>query len=118
MYKKVWLVKQPNKLGISFRGVFQGSDKTRKMQVINLRKEFEVLKMEENETVRQYTDRLMKVVNRIRLLGEELIDKKIVEKVLVSLPKKFESNISSLEDSRYLSNMSLLELVNALQALK
>ena len=71
-----------------------------------------------DETIRQYTDRLMKVVNRIRLLGEELIDKKIVEKVLVSLPKKFESNISSLEDSRYLSNMSLLELVNALQALK
>ena len=95
---------------------FQGSDKTRQMQVINLRMEFEVLKMEEEETVKQYTDRLMKVVNQIKLLGEELTDKRIVEKVLVSLPTKFESKISSLEDSRDLISMSLTELVNALQA--
>lgn len=49
---------------------FHGSDKTRQMSVINLRREFEVLKMEEEETVRQYSDRLMKVVNLIRLLEE------------------------------------------------
>lgn len=95
---------------------FHGSDKTRKMSVINLRREFEVLRMEEEETVRQYTDRLMKVVNQIRLLGEELTDKRIVEKVLVSVPEKFEAKISSLEDSRDLSTMSLAELINALQA--
>ena len=97
---------------------FHGSDKTRQMQVINLRREFEVLRMEDEETVRQYTDRLMKVVNQIRLLGEELTDKRIVEKVLVSLPEKFESKISSLEDSRDLTSMSLPELVNSLQALE
>ena len=74
--------------------------------------------MEEEETVRQYTDRLMKVINQIKLLGEELNDKRIVEKVLVSLLEKFESKISFLEDSRDLTSMFLTELVNALQALK
>ena len=31
---------------------FYGNDKTRQMQVINLRREFKVLKMEEDETVK------------------------------------------------------------------
>ncbi|XP_022717694.1 uncharacterized protein LOC111276161 [Durio zibethinus] len=66
---------------------FQSSDKTRQMQVLNLRREFEVLKMKESENLKEYNDRLMKIVNKIRLLGEELSDKRIVEKVLVSSPE-------------------------------
>ena len=59
------------------------------MQVINLRRDFEVLKMEDDETIRQYTDMLMTVENQIRFLGEKLTDKGIFEKVFVSLPEKF-----------------------------
>ncbi|XP_022743976.1 uncharacterized protein LOC111294939 [Durio zibethinus] len=95
---------------------FQGSDKTRQMQVLNLRREFEVLKMKEFKNLKEYNDRLMKIVNKIRLLGEELSDKRIVEKVLVSLPERFESKISSLEDSNDLTKITLAELFNALQA--
>lgn len=97
---------------------FQGSDKTRSMQILNLRREFEVLKMKDSESVKEYSDRLLSVVNKIRLLGEELSDKRVVEKVLVSLPERFEPKISSLEDSKNLSTISLSELVNALQALE
>jgi hypothetical protein len=54
---------------------FQGSEseRTKKMQVLNLRREFEALKMKETETVREFSDRISKVVSQIRLLGEELI---------------------------------------------
>ena len=61
---------------------FQGSEKTRQMQVLNLRREFELLRMKETETVKEYADRLMKVVSQVRLLGEELSERRIVEKVL------------------------------------
>ncbi|XP_031252717.1 uncharacterized protein LOC116110636 [Pistacia vera] len=93
-----------------------GSDTTRNIQVMNLRREFEMLRMQEMEKVKKYVDRLMSVVNKIRLLGVEMSDKMIVEKVLVSLPERFESKISSLEDSKDLSQISLTELVHALQA--
>ncbi|XP_031264410.1 uncharacterized protein LOC116122736 [Pistacia vera] len=98
------------------REEFMGSDTTRNMQVMNLRREFEMLRMQEVEKVKEYVDRLMSVVNKIRLLGVEMSDKMIVEKVLVSLPERFESKISSLEDSKDLSKISLTELVHALQA--
>ncbi|XP_031268498.1 uncharacterized protein LOC116126970 [Pistacia vera] len=97
------------------REEFTGSDTTRNMQVMNLRKEFEMLRMQEVEKVKEYVDRLMRMVNKIGLLGVEMSDKVIVEKVLVSLPERFESKISSLEDSKDLSQINLTELVHALQ---
>ena len=38
-----------------------------------------------------------------------------MEKLLVSLPERYESKISSLEDSKNLSKISFVELINALQ---
>ncbi|XP_022866221.1 uncharacterized protein LOC111386024 [Olea europaea var. sylvestris] len=98
------------------REEFWGNERTRQMQVLNPRREFETLKMKESETVKDFSDRLMKIVNQIRLLGDDLPDKRVVEKVLISLPEKLEAKIFSLEDSRDLSIISLSELVNALQA--
>ncbi|XP_058784841.1 uncharacterized protein LOC131659704 [Vicia villosa] len=95
---------------------FQGSERTKKMQVLNLRWESEALKMKETETVREFSDRISKVVSQIRLLGEELSDQRVVEKILVCLPEKFETKISSLEETKDLSQITLAELVNALQA--
>ena len=39
----------------------------------------------------------------------------MVEKVLVSLPERFEGNITSLKDSRDLTHISLTKLMNSLQ---
>ena len=66
------------------------------MQVFNLRREFEMQKMKETETIRDFFDRLLFIVNKVRLLGEDLPDKRVVEKILVTLPERFESKISSL----------------------
>ncbi|XP_012442163.1 uncharacterized protein LOC105767196 [Gossypium raimondii] len=69
---------------------FMGSDKTRQQQVINLRREFENLKMKESETIKQYSDRIMTTVNNIRLLGEDFSDSRVVEKVITTLPEREE----------------------------
>lgn len=62
--------------------------------------------MKDVETIKEYTDRLMKVVNQIRLLGEELTNERVVEKFLVSVPKRFEAKISSLKTLK--TSLSLL----------
>lgn len=95
---------------------FQGSVRTRQMQVLNLKRDFEGLRMKDYEVLKEFSDRLLKVVNQIRILGEDLSDKRVVEKVLISLLERFEAKISSLEESRDLNQISLAELINALQA--
>jgi len=57
-------------------------------------------------------------VNQVRLLGGDFPNSRIMKKVLVSLLEKFEHKICSLEDSKDLSDMSLQELVNALQTVE
>ena len=42
------------------------------MQVLNLRREFESLKMKDKDYVKHFLDKLLYVVNQIRLPGEEL----------------------------------------------
>lgn len=78
---------------------FQGSEKTKQMKIFNLRKEFELLRMEETENVKEYIDKVMKVVNQARLLGEDFPERRVVEKVMVTLPERFEAKFSPLEDA-------------------
>ncbi|KAF3615505.1 Receptor like protein 27 [Capsicum annuum] len=59
---------------------FHESDKIRQIKVINLRREFEILKMKDSETIEEFSNKLMKVVNQIRLMGEEITDSRIAEK--------------------------------------
>ncbi|XP_027103352.1 uncharacterized protein [Coffea arabica] len=91
--------------------IFQGNDRTRQMQVLNLRREFELLRMKDKENIKEYSDRLLNVVNKIRLIGEQLSDSRVVEKVLVSLKPRF-----ALLKIQEISRMTLLELINALEA--
>lgn len=66
------------------------------------------MRMKDNETIKEYTDKFMEVINNTGLHGEKLSDQKVVERVLVSLPKRFESKISSLENSKDLSKIPCL----------
>ena len=54
----------------------------------------------------------------MRLLGKDFSDERIVQTILVTVPEIYKSKISSLEESKDLSRISLAELVNALQAPK
>jgi hypothetical protein len=60
------------------------------MQVLNLRREFEMKKMKESETIRDFSDILLSIVNKVKLLGKDLPNKRVVEKILVTLPARFE----------------------------
>src|ERR1044072_5046924 len=72
---------------------FHGNQRTRRMQVLNLRREFESLKMKDSDTIKDFSGKMMKIVNQIRLMGEELSDQRVVEKMLISLPERFESKM-------------------------
>ncbi|XP_031273924.1 uncharacterized protein LOC116132414 [Pistacia vera] len=74
------------------------------------------MRMIEMESVLQYFDRLMKVVNEIRILGEILPEERLVEKVMVRVLEKFKSKISPLKDSRDIKSMSIADLISALEA--
>ncbi|XP_044475713.1 uncharacterized protein LOC123203416 [Mangifera indica] len=94
------------------------SEKSKQMQIFNLKREFALLRMKDGESVKGFIDRLMKIVNQLTFLGEITSESKVVEQVLVSLLEKFEAKISSLEDSKDMSTMTISKLSNSLQAVE
>lgn len=64
------------------------------------------MKMEENDPGKEFSNRIMKVVNRIWFLGETFQNQIIVEKILICLPQKFKSKIPSSEETRDLTYIS------------
>ncbi|KAJ8764624.1 hypothetical protein K2173_006706 [Erythroxylum novogranatense] len=95
---------------------YQGDERIRGMKVLNLVREFEMQHMKESETIKAYVERLFGIANKVRILGAELTDNRIVQKILVSLPERYEATIASLENTKDLSKISLTELLSALQA--
>ena len=77
---------------------YQGSDRTKQMQVLNLKRDFESLTMQEDETITKYYEKIALIVNKIKSLGEEFPNGRILEKVLVTLPERFESKIHLLKN--------------------
>jgi hypothetical protein len=96
------------------RTTYQGNDKVKTVKLQTLRTHFETLKMTESENVDQFMTRVMGIVNQIRLTGEAIPDQRIVEKVLKSLPKKFEMVVTAILESKDLSNFSVDELMGSL----
>ncbi|XP_047270435.1 uncharacterized protein LOC107874030 [Capsicum annuum] len=75
-------------------------------------------RMKESETIKDYADKLLDLANKVRLFGKDFTDERIAQKMLATLSEKYEATISSLENSKDLSSITLAELVNALQETK
>jgi hypothetical protein len=96
------------------KSAYQGNDRVKIVKLQTLRKQFETLRMTESESVDQFMTRVMGIVNQIRLTGEAITDQRIVEKVLKSLPKKFEMVVTTILESKDLSSSSTDELIGSL----
>ena len=78
--------------------VYEGAPKVKKSKLRTYKGQFENLKMKEEENIAEYLLRLDEIVNGIRDIGGEIKEKYIVDKVQRTLPMKYESKVSSLEE--------------------
>ena len=108
---RIMTLKTANQIWDFLKQEYEGNEKVKGMQVLNFIREFEMQRMKESETIKEYSDRLLGIVNNVRLLGTEFSDARIVQKILVTIPEKFEATIASLENSRNLSSITLAELL-------
>jgi hypothetical protein len=66
--------------------------------------------MKEDENISTYFLRVNEIVNSIIGLGEEIEESVIVQKVLRSLPMRFDPNISAIEERTDLKSISIDEI--------
>jgi hypothetical protein len=100
------------------KSIYEGDPKVKQVKLQRNREEFENLKMGEKEYIATYFLRVDKVVNVIRGLGEEINESLVVQKVLISLLLKYDAKVSTVEETRDLTKMTMDELHGSLIAYK
>ena len=83
--------------------------KTIKLQTI--RRELDNLKMQENESLKDYFSKIMEIINQMKSYGKITIEQRICEKILASLPLKFDTIVTIVEESKELFTLSVHDLM-------
>ncbi|XP_074337043.1 uncharacterized protein LOC141674220 [Apium graveolens] len=95
---------------------FQGVEKVKKVRLQVLYGEFENLNIKSSENIGEFVTRLKMVTNEMKRNGDSLDDVRVMEKLLRLLIRKFDYVVTSIEESKDLSKISIDELVGSLQA--
>ncbi|XP_074289012.1 uncharacterized protein LOC141614155 [Silene latifolia] len=72
--------------------------------------------MKPSESMKEYTSRVIDTVNQMKIYGEDISDKRIVNKTLCSLDNKFNFIVIAIKESKDVDTLSPQELFGYLQA--
>jgi gag-polypeptide of LTR copia-type len=73
--------------------------------------------MKEKETLKEYFSKVIELVNQIRSLRENLNDKSVCEKILISLSLKYNNIVIIIEEIKDLATLSVLDLMGPLRCM-
>jgi hypothetical protein len=110
IFTKVAHCKSTKEIGDKLQNIYEGDTKVKETQLQTYRGQFEQIKMKEDENIAAYFLRFDKIVTAIIGLGEEIKEYVIVQKVLRSLPMRFNPKISALEERSDMKSISMDEL--------
>ncbi|MCI20710.1 gag-pol polyprotein, partial [Trifolium medium] len=71
--------------------------------------------MDEDESILEFNARLHDIANSSFALGEKMSEEKLARKILRSLPKRFDMNVTTIEEAQDLSSIKVDELNGSLQ---
>eukprot|EP00253_Pinus_taeda_P031014 PITA_31014 len=94
----------------TLKTAYQGMERVKTTKLQLLRKYFENLRMKESNNIDSFFTQAIGLVTQIRSHGETLEERRIVEKLLRVLHSKFDVIVTTIEETKDLSNFSVDEL--------
>jgi hypothetical protein len=95
---------------------YKGNEKVKDTKFQTYIVQFEQLKMKEDETVGKYFLRVEEMVNAMKALGEKIEEPSLVQKILRSLPDRFNPKVSAIEELNDLKTLEFDQLLGTLTA--
>nr|GEV41775.1 zinc finger, CCHC-type [Tanacetum cinerariifolium] len=92
-----------------------GENRVQQAKQQTLKSEFEMLQMEENESIDSFVTRLTGIINKAASVGLAYEDSTLVRKLLNAVPDRFLQIVASIEQYSDLDTMSLDEAIGRLK---
>ncbi|GAU32209.1 hypothetical protein TSUD_277890 [Trifolium subterraneum] len=93
-----------------------GNDKLKQVRLTTWKRQFELLQMDENESIAEYFNKITNITNQMKSYGSTVSDGDMVEKVIGTLSSKFDYIIVAIMEAKDVSTMKLEELQCSLES--
>ena len=114
-FKKISSTETAKETWTILQTTYEGTKAVKDSKFQRLTTSFEEIKMEKDESFDEFYAKLKDIVNSAFNLGETILEPKIVRKLLRSLPERFHAKITTIEESKDIDKIPLIELVGNLQ---
>ena len=94
--------------------IYEGTTSIKRSKLQRLTSAFETLFMRDEETFDDFYAKLSDIVNSCFTLGEKIPEAKVVGNFLRSLPKRFQSKVTAIEEAQDVDSLKLDKLVGIL----
>ncbi|KAK9167234.1 hypothetical protein Scep_002425 [Stephania cephalantha] len=98
-FEKVQLAKTSKEAWDTLETSYKGVQKAKKVRLQTLRRQFELIEMDESEDIEKYTNRVQTIVNQLKMNGEDVADLDVNEKILRTLTTKFDHVVAAIMES-------------------
>lgn len=95
---------------------YAGAEKVKKVRLQTLRKQYENMSIEEQESAATDFSQFLTLVNLMKACGETFTKTMLVEKVLKSLTSRFDYIVVAIEESKDLGELKLDDLQSSIEA--
>ena len=92
----------------------EGTTVVKESRLQVLQTQFELLRMEEDECFNDFEIKLMDIVNQSHQLGDLYSDRRVKQKIMRSLPSRFEAKVTALEENSEFMDMKPSEVIGRL----
>jgi CII-binding regulator of phage lambda lysogenization HflD len=100
----------------TLKKIYGGDEKLKGIKLQALRRQYEMMQMNEQETISEYLARMLALTNLMKSCGEAMTDRSKIEKILRTLTEKFDHIVVAIEESKDLATMKIEELQASLEA--
>ena len=114
-FKKISSTETAKEAWSILQTTYEGTKAVKDSKFQRLTMSFEEIKMEEDKSFDKFYAKLKDIVNSAFNLGEIISEPKVVRKALKSLPKRSHAKITTIEESKDINSIPLMELVGNLQ---
>ena len=114
-FKRISFVEVAKEAWTILETTYEGTKAVKTVKLQRLTSSFKEIRMEENETFDEFYAKLMDIVNFAFNLGGSIAKSKIVRKILRSLPERFHTKITVIEEAKDIDQLPLAKLVVNLQ---
>ena len=92
----------------------KGTSRVKDSKIILLMDDFDLFRMKPNETIIDMYTYFTDVVNSLKAIGKCFLNFELVNKILRSLPKSWDSKVTVIQEAKDLNNFLLEELFSSL----